>query len=116
MNSEGGTLLIGVNDDAEIIGIENDINTLNKKNQDGYELYLNNVIFSYIGSEYTPYINISFDNFEYVHVCKIETESSSHPIFVKNKDRKEFYIRQGNSTRLLDSEETHKYIEIKFNY
>jgi len=116
MNSEGGTLLIGVNDDGEIVGIENDVKTLSKKNLDGYELHLNSVIASSIGPEYTPFINICFDEFEDKKVCIIEIESSTHPIFIKNNDRREFYIRQGNSTRLLDSEETHKYIEIKFNY
>ncbi len=50
MNTEGGTLLIGVNDDGEIIGIEKDINTLRKKNNDGFELLLNNLISEYMGA------------------------------------------------------------------
>lgn len=116
MNSEGGTLLIGVNDDGEIVGIENDVNTLNKKNLDGYGLHLNSIISSSIGPEYTPFISIRFDKYDEKEVCIIEVESSTQPIFIKNNDRREFYIRQGNSTRLLDSEETHKFIEIKFNF
>lgn len=116
MNSEGGTLLIGVNDDGEIVGIENDVNTLNKKNLDGYGLHLNSIISSSIGPEYTPFISIRFDKDDEKEVCIIEVESSTQPIFIKNNDRREFYIRQGNSTRLLDSEETHKFIEIKFNF
>ncbi|KKL69002.1 hypothetical protein LCGC14_2119350, partial [marine sediment metagenome] len=53
MNTEGGTLLIGVTDDGEIIGVENDLKTLKKKDRDGYELLLNDLISSYIGVEYS---------------------------------------------------------------
>ena len=115
MNTEGGTLLIGITDDEEIIGIENDLKTLKKKNQDGYELLLNDLISHYIGAEYSLYINIYFDVFQEKTVCIIEIENSSQAIFIKKQNMKEFYIKQGNSTRLLDSEETHRYIEIHWD-
>ena len=36
MNTQGGTLLIGVADDGSILGLENDFHTLSRKDSDGY--------------------------------------------------------------------------------
>ncbi|MHA1758017.1 MAG: AlbA family DNA-binding domain-containing protein, partial [Promethearchaeota archaeon] len=91
------------------------INTLRKKNNDGFELLLNNLISEYMGAEFSPFIHVKFEKYEDKTVCIIEIERSSQPIFVKKRNNKEFYIRQGNSTRLLDSEETHNYIDIHWD-
>ena len=41
LNAEGGTLLIGVDDDGQVVGLEKDLSTLGRKpNLDGYELWL----------------------------------------------------------------------------
>src|ERR1700733_14410999 len=40
MNAHGGTLLIGVSDGGEVLGIDSDIASLSKKNIDGFELNL----------------------------------------------------------------------------
>jgi predicted HTH transcriptional regulator len=48
MNSEGGTLFIGVYDQGNVIGLENDYKTLKneRQNSDGFELELRqSVIF-----------------------------------------------------------------------
>src|SRR6185369_5279694 len=40
LNAKGGTLLIGVNDKGEVVGLEDDYKTLPKKNKDGFENHL----------------------------------------------------------------------------
>jgi Putative DNA-binding domain len=40
MNAEGGTLLIGVDDKGQVVGLEADYQTLGKQNRDGYEPFL----------------------------------------------------------------------------
>ena len=111
MNSEGGILLIGVNDDGEIIGIEQDLTTLKKKNRDGFQLLVIDLISKYIGKQFASYIKISFETVNNLVACVIKVKNSSEPIFIQLPEKKEFYIRFGNSTRSLDSEETYKYIE-----
>jgi len=111
MNSEGGILLIGVNDDGEILGIDKDLATLRKKNTDGFQLLIIDLISNYIGKEFANYIKFTFEKINSVVICAINVKNSSEPIFIKFPEKKEFYIRFGNSTRLLDSEETYKYIE-----
>ena len=47
-STDGGTLLIGVSEDADgngqVYGLTDDYNTLNKSNRDGFELHLRNLV------------------------------------------------------------------------
>lgn len=44
MNSEGGNLFIGVDDNQNMLGLADDISTLSKPNLDGFELHLIEII------------------------------------------------------------------------
>ena len=112
LNSEGGTLLIGVSDDGNIVGIEKDLETLKKKNIDGLQQLLILLIKDYLGIEYSSYVKINFEEINGKKVCLVKIENSPQPVFVKEQNKKEFYIRAGNLTKLLDSEETYNYIQI----
>lgn len=113
MNSEGGTLLIGVMDDGQIFGIESDLKTLKRRNTDGFQQAIISLISDYLGTEFTKYTHIDFEEKEEKTVCKIKLERAPQPVFFKSSDGSaEFYIRAGNTTRLLDSRETHEYIQM----
>ena len=113
MNSEGGTLLIGVGDGGQIFGIENDLKTLKRRNKDGFQQAIISLISDYLGTEFTKYTHIDFEKKEETTVCKIKLERAPQPVFFKSSGGSaEFHIRAGNTTRLLDSRETHKYIQM----
>ena len=112
LNSEGGILLIGVSDDGNVVGIEKDLETLKKKDIDGFQQLLVHLITNYLGVEYVSYIKINFEEVDNKQVCIVEVDNSPQPVFVKEQNTKEFYIRAGNLTKLLDSEETYNYIQI----
>lgn len=112
LNSEGGVLLIGVADDGSIIGIEKDLKTLRKKDSDGFQQLLIHLITNYLGAEYIPYIKINFEKIRGKQICIVKVDSSPQPVFVKEQNTKEFYIRAGNLTKLLNSEEAHNYIQM----
>ena len=45
LNAEGGKLLIGVDDNAKVVGLDNDMSTLGRKgDRDGYELFLRQLL------------------------------------------------------------------------
>ena len=46
LNSDGGTLLLGVSDDGTVLGLDHDYQTLQKKNADGYELFLGDLLLT----------------------------------------------------------------------
>ncbi len=56
LNSEGGTLVIGVTDDGEVYGIETDVNSLGRKDLDGFFQSLVQTLDNYLGSEFVPFI------------------------------------------------------------
>lgn len=111
LNSDGGTLIIGVDDGGNILGLDRDYNTLNKHDKDGFQLALNNIINTYLGKDVWLDINIvPCDDKE---VCVIKANPSKRSIFVKNEGKEEFYIRRGSSTTPLSFSEMEKYISGK---
>jgi hypothetical protein len=57
MNSDGGMLIVGVEDNGNILGVEEDFQTFSdRKNWDGWMQHLVNVVRKYIGSEFLQHI------------------------------------------------------------
>jgi len=44
LNAQGGKLLIGVDDDGNVVGLDADLQTFRKGNKDGYELFLRQLL------------------------------------------------------------------------
>ncbi|MEK7173379.1 MAG: DUF262 domain-containing protein [Patescibacteria group bacterium] len=109
MNSEGGKLLIGVSDAGEILGIEKDCATL-KNNKDGFLLQLTQVINQYLGKEFNQYANIKIIQIEGKEVCVVDVTNSAMPVFLKNADKEEFYIRASASSQPMSIREANEYI------
>ncbi|MFA5953040.1 MAG: ATP-binding protein [Candidatus Pacearchaeota archaeon] len=111
LNSEGGILLIGVSNNGEIIGIEND----KFENIDRFNLHLINLIKQQIGKKSLDLINIDNIKINNKTVTKIEISKSKKEIFLKiNPKEEEFYIRIGPSTVQLKASELVDYIQKKF--
>lgn len=59
MNSQGGTLIIGIDDNGNSLGLEKDYETFSdRKNWDGWVRYLVNMIRKYIGTEFMSNITL----------------------------------------------------------
>jgi hypothetical protein len=114
LNTEGGTLLIGVADNGSVVGIEPDLQTLQKANHDAFELALRNVLDQHLGAEFGPYIHTSFAAQNGSTVCIVKVNRSPQPVYLddKNKNTAEFYIRSGHATRQLDAQATYSYISM----
>ncbi|MCP4701844.1 MAG: response regulator [Gammaproteobacteria bacterium] len=121
LNTEGGTLLIGVEDDGNIYGIEQDFPHVQKKperqNRDGFEGHLWDAIKSQIGIPFAQYIKLRFELQEGGKtVCAADVLKAPEPAFLislKDRNLKEFYIRPGNQTEALDMEQMYKYLRMK---
>jgi predicted HTH transcriptional regulator len=61
MNSHGGTLIIGVKDATkEVMGLDRDLATLGKKDLDGFELFLRQLLSNAFGAEHSSRVSASF--------------------------------------------------------
>jgi hypothetical protein len=111
LNSHGGTLLLGVNDDGDVVGIDEDLATLGKKNSDGYQLTLRSAIKEYLGPEIDPHIAISFVTLDEKTIALVMCEPHHIPVYVHDGDRRDLCVRSGNLTRVLDSAATVAYVD-----
>jgi ABC-type amino acid transport substrate-binding protein len=111
LNSEGGSLFIGVADDGELLGIETDYRSFQKKpNRDGFLLKLSGLISQNIGKEYHKFVNVEIRAFEGKDICRIKMDAADKPAFAKKKGNEEFYIRTSAASVPLSLSESHQYI------
>jgi hypothetical protein len=113
MNSNGGTLIIGVNDNHDVIGMAYDYDSNWKGNKDGFLLDFNDYIEKAIGlSNYKKYISFNQEPIDGKEVCVVKVEKSLDPIYIKKNNQKYLYVRIENKTKPLDDpEEITQYIE-----
>ena len=113
MNTDGGTLYIGIHDKTKkIIGIESDYPHLNegkdeyagsyKEGRDGYELKIRNTIDNLCPSVANSLTTVEFETIQGRTFCKITVKSARRPIFLAGT---QLYIRQGNRVKLLKGDE-----------
>lgn len=115
MNSRGGTLLIGVDDQGMVLGVENDISTLRKKDIDGFELAFNSVFNQMIGVQYRQYVMISFPVIDQKIICVAQVNPVPNPVYLNHNGQETFLIRAGNSSQSLTISQAADYIYTHFN-
>ena len=121
-NTDGGILLIGVDDDKNIIGLEKDFNTLKKSTQDYYEIHLRNILHNMMGVKYvSENIRMQFETCENKNeICIIKVMAADEPIYLKFKNKnghteEKFFVRSGNSSQEINSiAEINDYINSRF--
>jgi DNA-binding response OmpR family regulator len=114
INSKGGTLLIGVEDDREgrtISGIEPDLRTFQRNSTDEFELHLMNLVRDRIGSAFIDRVRLVFEEVEGRMVCIVQVKMSKKPAFARRirDNQKIFFIRNGSQSTPLDSQEMYEY-------
>lgn len=109
-NTEGGTLIIGVDDDGNILGLKNDFNSFNNNQRDKFLKHFANLIGDGFTEPVDALIKYDFENSHKAEVFVVIVEKSSTPRFIKTKGGgKEFYIRRTATSKKLDVEEAVKY-------
>lgn len=110
LNHHGGTLLIGVDDNGQAVGIEADYQTLKHKNSDGFERALMDLIRHSLGSPACTRIHPYFPTLSGMAICQLVVERSDVPIFMQDGNVARYCVRMGNSTREFDAREAHLHI------
>lgn len=115
MNAEGGFVVIGVDDDGRILGLEPDLQSLHKKDTDGFENTFNNAFNKMIGVEYRQFVDVVFPEIEQETICLLRIRPSDAPVFLINKGEESFYIRAGNASQPLSISQAARYISRRYN-
>ena len=110
LNSEGGTLLVGVEDNGNIVGTDPD----NFSSEDKYLLHVNNLIRQHIGLELSRYIAFELKPMADKKILVVDCRPSGKPVFLKHNDNEDFYIRVGPGSRKLSTQKAVEYINDRY--
>ncbi len=113
LNSSGGTLLIGVDDSGEVLGIEADYPHLqrDKQNQDGWQLSLRNIVNKALGEEAWGVITVSLMAYERSIVAVIRCPPRSAETWHADSERQHvFYVRTSSATEALQGPRLTRYV------
>ena len=106
LNDRGGTLLIGVTDSREPVGLDADYAQVKPPNADGYVNWLDTLFENNLGHAGANRLDIRIDR-----VDRIDIPASSRPIWVKTKKGADaLYQRRNNSTRQVPPAEIEAFI------
>ncbi|MFP6900111.1 MAG: BREX system Lon protease-like protein BrxL, partial [Opitutales bacterium] len=97
LNTRGGCLVIGLNDEAKPLGLEAD----KFKSEDNMSLHLVNIVNARLGPLAMTLTDVCFDDCEGKRIMVVKCEKSNKPIFCKDADREFFFVRTGPSTTQL---------------
>ncbi|MFT4394629.1 helix-turn-helix domain-containing protein [Gordonia lacunae] len=118
LNSDGGTLLIGVADDGTPLGLEPDFATLKVPDADRFELWLRDLLTTTLGQNTAAAVGITVEAVTRttasaaVPVCRLTCSPSPRPVYLRagKNAPPEFWVRAGNSTRQLTVDAAADYV------
>jgi predicted HTH transcriptional regulator len=110
LNGSGGTLIIGVTDDGEPLGIQAD----KFPNEDKMYLHLVNLVRERMGPSAMMYIHPHFEDYEGARVMVVDCSPAKAPVHLKDCGVDKFYIRTGASTSELTPKQALDYVDQRF--
>ena len=111
LNADGGNLLLGVDDEGQVLGLSPDYDSSQSiGGRDGFERHLRAVLRAAVGDATMAFVGVTFHEIDGVDICQVRVESSDHPIHVPKDGAQVFFVRQGNATRAMDSKESLAYV------
>lgn len=114
LNAEGGTLLVGVDDAGQVLGLSADMQTLGSKaNRDGYELFLRQLLDNNLSVQTAGIVRIRFEEVRGNDVCVVSVAASGRQVFARphegGQGPTEFWVRIGNATKQLHGDDMVEY-------
>lgn len=120
-NGQGGTLVIGVDDDGNVIGLSHDYLSLGGVDRDKFEIHLRNVLKEQLGvALVSSKIQVRFHEIGEMEICQVDVERASEPVVIVTTDKngqklEKFYVRNGNASHELPMKEISAYIKERFH-
>ncbi|NLX14245.1 MAG: hypothetical protein GXY44_11410 [Phycisphaerales bacterium] len=111
LNTNGGTLIVGVSDDGSPVGIQAD----EFDNEDKMNPHFVNIVKSRMGIPAMTALHVHFDDHADSRVMVVKCRKSPTPVFVKDGNTERFYLRTGPSTTELSPSQTQDYIKQRFH-
>ena len=114
LNTHGGTLLVGADDDGKPVGIEEDYPFVKSGNRDGWELWLTDLVSKSMGPVAVTDLDVQFVSIDGRTVACIDTRPAAKPVFatpLKGEKHQVFFVRLNNATNELAGQELVDYLK-----
>jgi hypothetical protein len=111
LNTDGGTLLIGVSDAGKTLGIQPEVEKLHKNNKDAFLLHFRNLLAQRIGAQYYSLIDQRLVSLGGDVIFLVECQKASNPCYLDDKD---FYVRTNPATDKLEGKKMDEYVRNRF--
>lgn len=110
LNTDGGTLLIGVADDGNVIGIDEG----SFENRDKLNLHMTHLIANQIGNDFLHFISFRLVDFDGKGVMRVTCQKSNMPVFLIDGKNETFFVRSGPSSIDLNGTDLLNYATTRF--
>ena len=115
-NGNGGTLLIGLKDDGEVLGLDADLSSLSgKPDLDGFGLTFTQIVGNYLGMDRAALVELTFAEKDGKQLAVVSCPPGNAPVFVEDGSDVEFWVRAGPSSRKLNVLEANQYIQQRWS-
>lgn len=117
MNTEGGTLIIGVDDNQAVLGLEDDFSTLGKgQKEDAFVRAFVDITDNLFSPAISPdYYKAEFLQYQDKRVYVVQVQKSEKPVYCLFDGKKEFWVRKLNRKRKLEADELVDYVMSHFS-
>ncbi len=109
-NSGGGTLIIGVQDNRNVCGIEHDL----FESDDKLLLHFSSIVRERLGYNVMSLLNFNIEMVKKHKVFRIDCEHSPTPVYFHFNNEEFFFIRTGPGTSSLPISQIYDYIRFHF--
>ncbi len=111
LNTDGGTLFIGVDDARTPIGLEHDTAVVRPANADGFVNWLTTHLVSALRNTPVMRTRTRIEQVAGRQICRVDVARSSAPVTARMSDKNGvFWVRMNNSTRALPEIEIEDYV------
>ncbi len=112
LNTDGGTLLIGVGPDRLVVGLGYDYQRVKPRNGDGFVNWLTTHLTNALGHAAVMRTRARITVHDGHELCRLDVARSSRPVWARtSKEDRVFFVRMNNSTRALPEAELAGYLE-----
>jgi type I restriction enzyme R subunit len=111
LNTDGGTLLIGIGPDRQVVGLDHDYPRVKPPNGDGFVNWLTTHLNSAIGHAAVMRTRARIALQGGKEICRLDVARSSQPVWATTSHKERvFFVRMNNSTRELPDGELDSYM------
>jgi len=110
LNTDGGTLLIGVGPDRSLVGLALDYAHVKPANGDGFVNWLTTHLANSMGAAAVMRTRCRVVAHNGVDLCRVDVSRSSQPVWAStSKSVRVFFVRMNNSSRAMPDDELAAY-------